>query len=49
MIASDVASGGGNCETAAQLQIYAPDDTVTMNVGDLRRRRRPAARRRFRR
>jgi hypothetical protein len=32
LIASDFAAGGGNCENARQLQIYAPDDTVTMKV-----------------
>jgi Protein of unknown function (DUF4232) len=32
LIATDFASGGGNCENASQLQIYAPDDTVTMKV-----------------
>jgi hypothetical protein len=32
LIASDFASGGGNCANATQLQIYAPDDTVTMKV-----------------
>jgi uncharacterized protein DUF4232 len=32
LIATDFASGGGNCDNASQLQIYAPDDTVTMKV-----------------
>ena len=32
MTASDVPTGGGSCPTAAKLQIYAPDDTATMNV-----------------
>ena len=32
LIASDFASGGGDCANAAELQIYAPDDTVTMTV-----------------
>jgi len=32
LIATDFASGGGSCENARQLQIYAPDDTVTMKV-----------------
>ncbi len=32
IVASDVGSNGGNCPTARQLQIYAPDDTVTMRV-----------------
>lgn len=32
IVASDVGSGGGSCPTAQQLQIYAPDDTVTMKV-----------------
>ena len=32
LVASDFASGGGNCPNASQLQIYAPDDTVTMKV-----------------
>jgi hypothetical protein len=29
---SDSGAGGGSCEAATQLQIYAPDDTVTMKV-----------------
>jgi hypothetical protein len=29
---TDSGAGGGACETATQLQIYAPDDTVTMKV-----------------
>jgi hypothetical protein len=32
LIASDFAAGGGSCDNASQLQIYAPDDTVTMKV-----------------
>jgi Protein of unknown function (DUF4232) len=32
LIASDSAAGGGNCKNATMLQIYAPDDTVTMKV-----------------
>ena len=32
LIASGFAAGGGSCENASQLQIYAPDDTVTMKV-----------------
>ncbi|HEX3617115.1 MAG TPA: DUF4232 domain-containing protein [Solirubrobacteraceae bacterium] len=32
MVTSDVATGGGSCPTAAALQIYAPDDTITMKV-----------------
>jgi Protein of unknown function (DUF4232) len=32
LIASDSAAGGGNCKNATLLQIYAPDDTVTMKV-----------------
>ncbi|HEX3802701.1 MAG TPA: DUF4232 domain-containing protein [Solirubrobacteraceae bacterium] len=32
IVASDVGTGGGGCATAKQLQIYAPDDTVTMKV-----------------
>jgi Protein of unknown function (DUF4232) len=32
LIASDFAAGGGSCKNATQLQIYAPDDTVTMKV-----------------
>jgi hypothetical protein len=32
MVTSDVGVGGGNCPTAGALQIYAPDDTVTMKV-----------------
>jgi hypothetical protein len=32
LIATDFAAGGGSCENASQLQIYAPDDTVTMKV-----------------
>jgi hypothetical protein len=32
LIASDFASGGGSCKNARALQIYAPDDTVTMKV-----------------
>ena len=32
LIASDSAAGGGNCRNATMLQIYAPDDTVTMKV-----------------
>jgi trimeric autotransporter adhesin len=33
MVTSDMAAGGGSCPTASALQIYAPDDTVTMKVG----------------
>lgn len=33
LIASDFAAGGGSCKNATMLQIYAPDDTVTMKVG----------------
>jgi hypothetical protein len=32
MVTSDMAAGGGSCPTASALQIYAPDDTVTMKV-----------------
>jgi hypothetical protein len=32
LVATDFASGGGDCANATQLQIYAPDDTVTMTV-----------------
>jgi hypothetical protein len=32
IVASDIGANGGNCPTARQLQIYAPDDTVTMKV-----------------
>lgn len=32
LIATGFAAGGGSCENASQLQIYAPDDTVTMKV-----------------
>jgi hypothetical protein len=32
ILESDSGAGGGSCETATQLQIYAPDDTVTMKV-----------------
>lgn len=32
MVVSDMGAGGGSCPTAAALQIYAPDDTVTMKV-----------------
>jgi hypothetical protein len=32
MVTSDMATGGGSCPTASALQIYAPDDTVTMKV-----------------
>lgn len=32
LVASDFASGGGDCPNASALQIYAPDDTVTMKV-----------------
>lgn len=32
LIATDFAAGGGNCDNASQLQIYAPDDTITMKV-----------------
>ena len=32
MVVSDMATGGGSCPTASELQIYAPDDTVTMKV-----------------
>jgi hypothetical protein len=32
MVTSDMAAGGGSCPTADALQIYAPDDTVTMKV-----------------
>jgi hypothetical protein len=32
IVASDIGSNGGSCPTARQLQIYAPDDTVTMKV-----------------
>ncbi|MDE3131379.1 MAG: DUF4232 domain-containing protein, partial [Acidobacteriota bacterium] len=32
LVASDVASGGGSCPTASALQIYAPNDTVTLKV-----------------
>jgi hypothetical protein len=32
MVASDMATGGGNCPTASALQIYAPDDTATLKV-----------------
>ena len=32
MVVSDMATGGGSCPTADMLQIYAPDDTVTMKV-----------------
>ncbi len=32
IVSSDVAPGGGSCPTASALQIYAPNDTVTMKV-----------------
>jgi Protein of unknown function (DUF4232) len=32
MVTSDMGAGGGSCPTASALQIYAPDDTVTMKV-----------------
>jgi hypothetical protein len=32
MVTSDMGPGGSACPTASALQIYAPDDTVTMKV-----------------